>query len=88
MESSDRDQLTGSVIGAAIEVHKALGPGLLENAYVYCMKQELSLRGLAFRSEVDLPIEYKGVNLATSYRMDMVVEDSLVVEYKSVANLD
>ena len=78
------EELTDQIIGAAIEVHRALGPGLLESAYETCLCHELSLRGVAFERQVSLPVEYKGVNLDCGYRMDLVVEDSVVVELKTV----
>jgi len=77
-------QLTGSVIGAAIEVHKVLGPGLLESAYEECLCHELRLRGHAFRRQVTLPVCYKSIHLDCGYRMDLVVEDLVVVELKTV----
>ena len=73
-----------AVIGAAIEVHRELGPGLLESAYLACLCRELALHELSFRTEVSLPIEYKGVHLECGYRMDLVVEDRVAVELKSV----
>ena len=72
------------VIASAIEVHRALGPGLLESAYLACLCRELAVRQLNFRTEVALPIEYKGVRLDCGYRMDLVVEDRVAVELKSV----
>lgn len=77
-------ELTGAVIGAAIEVHKALGPGLLESAYEECLCHELRLRGKAFHRQVSLPVEYKGIKLDCGYRMDLIVDNSIVVELKSV----
>ncbi len=76
--------LTEQIIGAAIEVHKFLGPGLLESAYLTCMQRELELRKIQFECEKPLPIEYKGVQLGTSYRLDLVVEKKVVVELKTV----
>jgi len=84
----ERD-LTESVIGAAIEVHRAIGPGLLESTYQYCLRHELALRGIGYESEVPLPIRYKGYTVGEAYRIDLVVEGRLVVELKSVeATLD
>jgi GxxExxY protein len=68
--------LSNEIIGAAIEVHKSLGPGLLESAYKACHKHELSLRGIPVEKEVALPLEYKGVKLDCGYRMDEVVGGS------------
>ena len=83
----DINDLTGEVIGAAIEVHKALGPGLLESAYEECLCHELKLRGIQFERQVDLPIEYKGTKLDCAYRMDIVADDQLIVELKSCESL-
>ncbi len=79
--------LTESVIGAAIEVHRALGPGLLESAYELCLCRELSLRGLAFEKQKSIAVEYKGVRLDCGYRADFVVGDQVLVELKSVDTL-
>jgi GxxExxY protein len=80
----DRDPRTGSVIGAAIEVHRHLGPGLLESAYEECLCHELHLRGISFRRQVDLPVEYKGLKLDCGYRLDLIVNEEVVVELKCV----
>jgi GxxExxY protein len=77
-------ELTGQIIGAAIEVHRELGPGLLESAYQVCLARELSLRGVAFKREKPLPVEYKGVHVDCGYRLDFVVADKVVVELKAV----
>ena len=82
------DQLTESIIGAAIEVHRAIGPGLLESAYLNCLKHELGLRGISHRHEVMLPVEYKGVKLDCGYRLDLLVMERVVIEVKSVHQLD
>ena len=79
--------ITRSVIAAAIEVHRTLGPGLLESAYLACLCRELALRELTFRTEVSLPIEYKGIQLECGYRMDLVVEGKVAVELKSVEKI-
>ncbi len=84
MGEAEADPLTHSVIGAAIEVHKHLGPGLLESAYEECLAHELGLRGISCRRQVALPLEYKGKELNESYRMDLVVADCLVVEIKAI----
>ena len=78
------EQITEAIIGAAIEVHRLLGPGLLESAYEECLCHELSLRGLAFERQVALPVIYKGVKLDCGYRLDIVVADQVVVELKTV----
>jgi GxxExxY protein len=82
-----RDPLTHNIIGAAIEVHRHLGPGLLESAYEECLTYELSLRNLAVRRQVALPISYKGRTLEVGYRPDFVVEGKVVVELKCVDKL-
>ena len=79
----DINDLTREVIGAAIEVHKALGPGLLESAYEECLCHELKLRGIQFERQVELPIEYKGTKMNCGYRMDIVADDQLILELKS-----
>jgi GxxExxY protein len=76
------EDLTEQVIGAAIEVHRTLGPGLLESAYEECLCHELHLRGIHFQRQVPLPVQYKGVNLDCGYRIDIVVEDAVVLELK------
>ncbi len=84
---SERDPLTDLVIGLAIEVHRALGPGLLESAYQECLCYELKANGLAFGRQVALPVVYKSVKLDCGYRMDLVVDDRLVVELKTVEKI-
>ena len=76
--------LTSNIIAAAIDVHRELGPGLLESAYQASLCQELALRGIPFRSQVELPVEYKGVRLDCGYRIDLVVDNRVLVELKSV----
>ena len=83
----ERDTLTESVIGLAIEVHRALGPGLLESAYQECLCYELKANGIAFGRQVALPVVYKSVKLDCGYRMDLVVDDRLVVELKTVEKI-
>jgi GxxExxY protein len=75
------------VIGAAIEVHRSLGPGLLESAYEECLCYELHVAGLTYRRQVDLPVTYKSVRLDCGYRMDLVVEERLVIELKTVEKI-
>ncbi len=81
MEYND---ITNSIIGGAIEVHKALGPGLLESAYQECLFFELINKGLQVRKEVSLPITYKEVKLDHGYRFDLLVEERIVIELKTV----
>ena len=76
------ENLTEQIIGAAIEVHRALGPGLLESAYEECLCHEFNLRGLKFQRQVALPVQYKDVKLDCGYRLDLVIEDSVVLELK------
>jgi GxxExxY protein len=80
----ERDPLTAKVIGCAIEVHRALGPGLLESTYEQCLARELFLQGIGYRLQVGLPVEYKGVRLDCGYRVDVLVEDQLILELKAV----
>jgi GxxExxY protein len=84
---TQRDPLTDSVIGAAIEVHRALGAGLLESAYEECLCYELGSLNLSFKRQVSLSVRYKTITLDCAYRMDIVVEDQLVLELKSVDKL-
>jgi GxxExxY protein len=76
--------LTGEIIGAAIEVHRHLGPGLLESAYQQCLAKELELRGIPYQSEWPLPLEYKGLRVNCGYRVDFLVANSVVIETKAV----
>ena len=88
MEEKDRlDSITRRIIGAAIEVHKHLGPGLLESAYESCLAFELSERGLAIERQKPLPIKYKNVLFDCGYKLDLVVEDSVIVELKAIEQL-
>ncbi len=79
--------LTQQIIGAAIEVHRALGPGLLESAYETCLCHELSLRQIPFDRQKQLPVVYKGVEIECGYRLDLLVADTVVVELKAVEQL-
>jgi GxxExxY protein len=81
------NQITEAIIGAAIEVHRALGPGLLESAYEECLCRELSLRHIPFERQRLLPVEYKGLSLDCGYRLDLLIADAVVVEIKAVENL-
>jgi GxxExxY protein len=78
------EQLTEQFIGAAIEVHRELGPGLLESAYEQCLCHELSLRGISFQRQVPLPVKYKGILLDCGYRIDLIVADEVILELKCV----
>jgi len=78
------NQITEEIIGAAIAVHRSLGPGLLESAYQECLCQELALRGIPFDRQVPLPLEYRGIRLECGYRLDILVSGAVVVEVKSI----
>ncbi len=82
------NELSGIVIGAAIEVHKVLGPGLLESAYENCLCHELQLKNVVFERQKPLPITYKGVDLDCGYRLDVVVQGMLVIEVKACDRIE
>jgi GxxExxY protein len=82
--AAELNDLSSRVIGAAIEVHRELGPGLLETGYAQCLKVELSRRGLRFVAETELPFEYRGVRINAAYKPDFVIENKLIVELKAV----
>ena len=82
-----RDPQTYPIIGAAIEVHRVLGPGLLESAYEECLCHELNSRGIPFRRQVEIPVEYKGIKLDCGYTADLVVDDTVIVELKAVEHI-
>ena len=79
--------LAGEIIGAAMQVHTALGPGLLESTYEICLAHELECHGINVKSQVYLPVKYKGILLDAGYRVDLIVEDSIIVELKAVESL-
>ena len=81
------DELSNKVIGCAIEVHRELGPGLLESTYEQCLAYELNQAKIPFKLQVELPVEYKGVKLDCGYRIDLLADDRLIVELKSVDQL-
>ena len=83
----ERDSLTERIIGAAIEVHRRLGPGLLESAYEECLCHELSVAHLPYRRQVAVPVQYKSVRLDCGYRADIIVQDTVLVELKAVEAL-
>jgi GxxExxY protein len=88
MTAKDRlDQITGGIIGAAIEVHKALGPGLLESAYEACLAYELRQLGYKVEQQKPLPVVYKDVKLDCGYRLDLMVDDGVIVEIKAMEQL-
>jgi len=82
------EELTDEILATATEVHRHLGPGLLESAHEQCLCHELSLRHLAFRRQVPLPVEYKGVQLDCGYKLDIVVQDKVILELKAVEALN
>jgi GxxExxY protein len=87
MSSFIASPLVEGVIGCAIDVHRALGPGLLESAYDRCLAHELSLRSIAYRRQIPLPVVYKGIDLDCGYRVDYVIEGQLLLEIKAVDRL-
>ncbi|CAM3436117.1 GxxExxY protein [Aequorivita lipolytica] len=78
------NELSSKIIGACIEVHKQLGPGLLESTYEVCLAHELRTLGLEFKQQVPLPVIYKGIKLNAGYRIDMIVEERIIIEIKSI----
>jgi len=81
------ESLTEEIIGAAIEVHRHLGPGLLESAYEECLCHELAIRGFSFERQKPLPLQYKGIKLDCGYRVDLLVEGKVVLELKCVDSI-
>lgn len=81
------EELTERVIGAAIEVHRGLGPGLLESAYERCLCHEFHLRDIPFARQVPLPVEYKGIKLDCGYRLDIIVEDAIILEIECLEHV-
>jgi len=86
-EKSRLNRITESIIGAAIEVHRALGPGLLESAYEVCLAFEVAQRGLKVEQQKSLPVVYREVKLDCGYRFDLLVEESVIVEIKAIDSL-
>ncbi len=83
----NENEITHKIIGAAIEVHRELGPGLLESAYEECLAHELTLRRLSFERQKPLPVIYKGIQVECGFRLDFLVSDLVVVELKAVEDL-
>ncbi len=81
------EELTDKILGAAIEVHRELGPGLLESAYEAALAHELSIRGVRFERQKEMPVRYKGFLIEVGYRLDLLVEDQVVVELKAVSEM-
>jgi GxxExxY protein len=86
-EEGEKDPLIRKIIGAAIEVHRALGPGLLESVYEACLMAEMEDRGIRFKSQVPLPVVFKGRRIEAGFRMDLVVENRVIVELKAIEKL-
>ncbi len=86
-DKTESDTFTHNIIGAAIAVHRSLGPGLLESAYEECLCHELFLRGLNFKRQVTIPVDYKGVHLDCGYKADVIVEAEVVLELKAVEHI-
>ena len=87
MEHLQRHPLAESIIGAAIEVHRNVGPGLLESAYDRCLAHELTLRNVPFVRQISLPVNYKGVRVHCGYRIDYIVDGRILIELKAVERL-
>jgi len=87
-ENREPNKITNQIIGAAIEVHKILGSGLLESAYEECLCYELGLRDLSFERQVSLPLNYKGIELECGYRLDIIVEKHIIVELKTANRIE
>jgi GxxExxY protein len=86
-QATQLNELSGRVIGACIEVHRHLGPGLLEAVYEECLGEELTLRGIPFDKQVNVPVTYKGRELSARYRVDLIVNKSIIVELKAIETL-
>lgn len=86
MDRNDLNALSNKIIGAALEVHQILGPGLLESTYQDALMTELCFRGMNARKEVSVPLMYKGKHISTAYRADIIVEDAIILELKSTEN--
>jgi GxxExxY protein len=84
---AELNRISSAIIGAAIEVHRALGPGLLESAYEECLCKELTIRRIPFERQRQLPVAYKGIHLDCGYRLDLLVQEVVVVELKAVDEL-
>lgn len=87
MNKEDRNRLSGIVLDASIEVHKHLGPGLLESVYEACLCKELDLRNINYKRQISLPVNYKGFEINLDYRIDIMVDNGIIVELKTVETL-
>ncbi len=83
----EKDKLTEKIIGCAIEVHRTLGPGLMESTYENCLIHELSLNNISFQKQLPMPVNYKGTNLDCGYRIDLLIENEVIIELKSIKKL-
>ncbi len=83
----DENEWSGKIIGACIEVHRTLGPGLLENIYQQCLAHELSLQGIPFQKELSKPISYKDMSIECGLRLDFLVDERVIIELKAVESL-
>jgi GxxExxY protein len=88
MQKEYLNKLSGIILDCSIEVHRNLGPGLLESVYEVCLCKELSLKGIKFQRQVLLPVNYKGEKLDADYRIDVLVEDEIIIELKSVEQMN
>lgn len=88
MTKDDLNRISYEILGAVIEVHKELGPGLLENVYSKCLAKELELRNIQFQTELSVPVSYKNYNLETNLRCDFLVSNNIVLEIKSVSEMN
>ncbi len=84
MTKKEVTQLSYNIVGCAIEVHKELGPGLLESVYEKCLRRELELKGYKVKQQVNVPVEYKGISLDVDLRLDLLVNDMIIVELKAI----
>jgi GxxExxY protein len=87
MNVNELNERSGAVVDAAMKVHSALGPGLLESAYQACLTHELQLRGLQVMTQIALPVTYRGIRLEVGYRIDLLVDNAVVVEVKAIAKV-
>ena len=87
MKKEEFDRLSGQILDASITVHKELGPGLLESVYEYCLTKELQLRGIQATNQVYLPLRYKGEKLDKDFRLDVLVENEIIIELKTVEEI-
>ena len=87
MNRVERNSLSGIILDSSIEVHKNLGPGLLESVYETCLCKELNLKGIKYKKQLSLPINYKGFQLDSDFRIDILIEDEIIVELKAIESL-